>query len=94
MTIDNTSDAAALKTQHKEITIIVNAQPKTVPSQTVSYNEVVALAYPTPPAPGIIYTVTYENAIRPNHEGSLVEGQSVTVKEKGTIFDVTPTNKS
>jgi hypothetical protein len=83
-------EAAHLKT----ITIIVNAEEKTVPSREVSYTEVVNLAFPTPAAPGIIYTVTYENAVKPNHEGSLVEGQSVTVKEKGTIFDVTPTNKS
>lgn len=80
--------------QHKEATIIVNAQQKTVPSREVSYTEVVNLAFPTQPAPGINYTVMYENAIKPNHEGSLVEGQSVTVKEKGTISDVTPTNKS
>jgi Multiubiquitin len=86
---------AAEETAHdKAITIIVNAQPKMVPSREVSYTEVVNLAFPTPPTPGIIYTVTYENAVKPNHEGSLVEGQSVTVKEKGTIFDVTPTNKS
>lgn len=89
--IDTNAEEAA---QHKEVTIIVNAQQKSVPSQNVSYSEVVKLAFPTPPTPGIIYTVTYENAIKPNHEGSLVEGQSVTVKEKGTIFDVTPTNKS
>ena len=83
-----------MELQDKEITIIVNAQQKTVPSRDVSYSEVVALAFPTQPAPDIIYTVTYENAVKPNHEGSLVEGGSVTVKEKGTIFDVTPTNKS
>lgn len=88
------STAAEGAAHPQTATIIVNAQPKTVPSREVSYTEVVSLAFPTPPAPGIIYTVTYENAVRPNHEGSLVAGQSVTVKEKGTIFDVTPTNKS
>lgn len=75
-------------------TIIVNAQPKTVLSREVSYTEVVNLAFPTPPAPGVIYTVTYENAVKPRQEGSLIEGQFVTVKEKGTSFDVTPTNKA
>ena len=91
----NETTTAAEETAHdKDITIIVNAQPKIVPTLEVSYTEVVNLAFPTQPAPGIIYTVTYENAVKPNREGSLVEGQSVTVKEKGTIFDVTPTNKS
>lgn len=80
--------------RHKEITIIVNAQPKTVPSQTVSYDEVVALAYPTPLAPNMWFDVTYRNAVAPNHEGSLVAGQSVTVRKEGTIFNVSPTNKA
>lgn len=80
--------------QHKEIVIIVNAERKTVPSRVVSYTEVVSLAFPTPPAPNMGFNVTYRNAVSPNREGSLVEGQSVTVKEEGTIFNVTPTNKS
>ncbi|HJT58336.1 MAG TPA: multiubiquitin domain-containing protein [Ktedonobacteraceae bacterium] len=92
--MNEATTAADEATRHEEIIIIVNAQPKTVPTRVVSYTQVVELAFPTQPAPGIIYTVTYENAIKPHHEGSLVEGQSVTVKEKGTIFDVTPTNKS
>lgn len=80
--------------QHKEIIIIVNAERKTVPSRAVSYDEVVALAYPTPPSPDTRFTVIYRNALEPNREGSLVEGQSVTVKEEGTIFNVRATNKS
>ncbi len=89
--IPSDADQAA---RHHDIIIIVNAQEKTVTSREVSYTEVVSLAYPTPPAPGTIFTVLYENAVKPNHEGSLVAGQVVTVKEKGTIFDVTPTSKS
>lgn len=92
MTGNNTG--AEDSARHKEIAIIVNGQRKTVPSQTVSYDEVVALAYPTPPAPNMGFNVTYRNAVAPNREGSLVEGQSVTVREEGTIFNVTPTNKS
>lgn len=92
--MNEATTAAEEAARHEEIIIIVNAQPKTVPTREVSYTQVVALAFPTQPAPDIKYTVTYENAVKPNHEGSLVEGQSVTVKEKGTIFDVTPTNKS
>src|SRR5437660_12250204 len=79
---------------HKVITIIVNAEPRTVPSREVSYSEVVALAYPTPPSPDTIFTVNYRNAEGPNKEGSLVYGQTVKVKEEGTIFNVVPTNKS
>ncbi|QSO53143.1 multiubiquitin domain-containing protein [Alicyclobacillus sp. ALC3] len=72
--------------------IIVNGEKKIVESDVISYDAVVLLAYPTPPAPNTIYTVSYEKAKDP-HEGELVAGQSVTIKE-GTEFDVTPTTKS
>ncbi len=78
----------------KEIIIIVNAEKKTVPSREVSYAEVVSLAYPTPPSPDTTFTVTYRNAVGPNKEGSLVDGQSVKVREEGTIFNVRATGKS
>jgi hypothetical protein len=77
----------------KEFVIIVNGEQKTVESKQVTYEQVVALAYPTPPDPNTIFTVTYRNAQKP-HEGSLVEGQSVEVKKEGTIFNVFPTGRS
>ncbi len=86
--------AAEEAAHHKEITIIVNAEQKTVPSREVSYTEVVTLAFPTPPSPDTTFTVTYRNAVGPNKEGSLVDGQSVKVREEGTIFNVRATGKS
>jgi hypothetical protein len=88
------STAAEDAARHTVITIIVNAEQKTVTSREASYSEVVALAYSTPPSPDTIFTVNYRNAEGPNKEGSLVYGQSVKVKEEGTIFNVVPTNKS
>jgi hypothetical protein len=77
----------------KSYVIVVNGTPHTVPSDVVSYEEVVKLAYPTPPAPNTVYSVTYEKAKKHPHEGDLVAGRSVEVKD-GTEFDVTPTGKS
>ena len=85
--------AAEEAAKHKAVSIIVNGQPKTVQSQLVSYAEVVALAYPTPPSPDTIFTVTFRNAEKPR-EGSLVDGQTVEVKKEGTIFNVRATGKS
>ncbi|HLW01627.1 MAG TPA: multiubiquitin domain-containing protein [Ktedonobacterales bacterium] len=85
--------AAEEAARHEHVTIIVNAERKTVPSLEVSYTEVVKLAYPTPPSPDTTFTVTYRNAVDPR-EGSLVEGQSVKVREEGTIFNVRATGKS
>ena len=78
---------------HKEIRIIVNGEPKTVQSEVVSYDEVVKLAYPTPPGPDTRFTVTFRNARKPK-EGSLAPGGSVEVKKDGTIFNVKATGKS
>lgn len=76
----------------KDFRIIVNGQEKTAESNTLSYDQVVRLAYPSPPSANTIYTVSFEKAKEP-HEGSLVAGQCVGIRE-GTEFDVTPTGKS
>lgn len=80
--------------QPRKYTIIVNGQRKVVTTRTVTFDEIVKLAFPTPP-PGanILYTVSYEDGPRVNPQGSLKEGQSVTVKS-GMIFNVTATDKS
>jgi hypothetical protein len=80
--------------QPRKYIIIVNGQEKTVTSRTVTFEEIVKLAFPTPP-PGtnILYTVSYEDGSRDNPQGSLKEGQSVKVKN-GMIFNVTATDKS
>jgi hypothetical protein len=76
------------------ITIVVNARPRQVHRRRVAYWEIVKLAYPEAvPSENIIYTVNYARGPAPNPEGSMVEGQSVQIKE-GMTFYVTPTDKS
>lgn len=80
--------------QDKEVTIIVNAQPKTLTAKELSFDQVVALAFPTPSTnPNTIYTVTYRRGQGGKPEGTLAEGQSVKIKE-GMIFNVVPSDKS
>lgn len=71
--------------------IIVNGQAKHVAGRTVSWNEVVDLAYPGQRSdPNLTFVVTYDEAA-PAHgkdEGLLAEGGSVEAKERGTIFNV------
>lgn len=80
--------------RHTTFVIVVNAEQHTVESEIVSYEQVVKIAYPTPPSPDTRYTVTYRKAEEPNHEGSIAPGQSVEVKKEGTIFNVKTTGKS
>lgn len=78
----------------REFKIIVNARPKETPKRELSFDEVVRLAFESPPTgPNIKFTITYRNGPRRNREGTLTEGSSVFIKN-GMVFNVTPTDKS
>ena len=79
---------------NKKITIIVNARKKEVTGTTLSFDQIVALAFdPVPTGPNIMFTITYRRGPHANPEGSLVEGGSVQIKEE-MVFNVTATDKS
>jgi hypothetical protein len=78
----------------KGITIVVNGTEHGIDDDVVSYEQVVALGFPNR-QPDIEYSVVYSKAKVPaGGSGSLVPGRSVTVKKKGTSFDVTATTRS
>jgi hypothetical protein len=78
----------------KPYTIYVNGQKKTVHEKRLSFDQIVKLAYPTPPTgDNILFTVSYEDGPPSNPQGAMKEGQSVNLKN-GMIFNVTPTDKS
>jgi multiubiquitin len=82
------------RSRENESTIVVNGREKTVSSKELTFQQVVELAFPTPPPGGnIMYTITYRKGDDTKPEGSLLEGQTVKVKN-GMIFNVTPTDKS
>lgn len=73
---------------------IVNGRQKEVSTKTLTFDQVVALAFnPVPSGPNVQFTVTYRKGPRKNREGSMTEGETVRIKD-GMIFDVTETNKS
>lgn len=74
-----------------KFTIIVNAKKKTVTTEELTFEQVVALAF-DPVPPNSFFTVTYSGAA--DHEdGSLQPGQKVKIKN-GTQFHVTETGQS
>jgi hypothetical protein len=78
----------------KEFTIIVNGLKKEVSTKTLSFDQIVALAFsPVPVGPTVMFSVTYRKGPHKNPEGTLTEGATVKIKD-GMIFDVTETNKS
>jgi hypothetical protein len=78
----------------QEIEVIVNGQPKIVASIAISFADAVGLAYPDKMAdPNLTFVVLFRKAAEPK-EGTMPEGGKITVKPKGTIINVTFTNKS
>jgi hypothetical protein len=78
----------------KVFTIIVNAEEKEVVKNRLTFDDVVKLAFETPPTgPNILITVDYGMGPRENPQGSLRQGQSVRIKN-GMVFDVTATDRS
>jgi hypothetical protein len=78
----------------KETTIIVNGREKDVTEKELSFDQLVALAFTNPPTgANIVFTITYRRGHGDKPEGTLIEGQSVKVKD-GMIFNVTATDKS
>lgn len=77
----------------KSVTIYVNTRPHPYSRERISFEAVVALAYPeTPPGVNISYSVLYHRG-HGNDEGTLTPGQSVKVKDR-MRFDVTATDRS
>ena len=79
----------------RTVTIIVDGTPHEVPKkESITYAEVVTLAYPDyPQHPEITYSVTYNRGHGDKPEGILVPGGSVKVK-KGMSFRVDRTGQS
>jgi Multiubiquitin len=79
----------------KEFEIMVNGTEHDVSAHVVTYDQVVEIAFPGHPNnPDIVYAVTFEHADQHPKQGTLESTGSVIIKKHGTIFDVTPTNRS
>lgn len=76
-------------------TIFVNGKRRQVAQETLSFDELVMIAYgPNPPRGELIrYTITYHEADEPDDEKELFPGQTVEVEE-GMVFDVVLTDRS
>jgi len=78
----------------KTYIIYVNGKQEVETTRTMSFAEIVKLAYPIPPTgDNILYTVSYEDGPHANQQGSMKEGETIKIKN-GEIFNVTATDKS
>lgn len=76
------------------VVIIVSGEPKSWNKPTITFEEVIILAYDSyNNSPTMVYTVGYEDGPQQNVEGSMIKGQVVFVKDK-MIFHATATDRS
>jgi hypothetical protein len=73
--------------------IIVNGRPRTVTGNTVTFDQIVQLAFPGAHDSNVVFDVTYQKAAAQPPAGQLGPGGSVKIK-KGTVFNVTRTVQS
>ena len=85
-----------MKDEHDQIpdqyNILINGQKKTWDDKTISYSQIVDLAFPTSHSDSI-FVVQYSQGPKENPEGTLVTGKEVETAS-GMVFDVTRTDKS
>ncbi len=93
--MSNIDDGSHKGGPDKSVAIIVNGRPKQWSSKEITFDDVIALGFDTPPhGNDTIFSVTYRkggNEHRP--EGVMVAGDSIKVKD-GTVFNVSATNRS
>jgi hypothetical protein len=78
----------------KEVTVVFNGRPKTIAKERLSFEEVIAYAFDTPPSgDGVQFTIQYTRGQSGKPNGTLLEGESVMAQD-GMEFDVTATNRS
>jgi len=77
-------------------TLILNLEEKTVPDPTVTFDQIVRLAFPDlADQPETTFKVTFRKAEGPTHDGSMVDGDTVEIKKNGkTSFTVVHATKS
>lgn len=73
-------------TRPKLITLIINGRRREVPKGKYSYAELVRLAFPDAVfAENIVYTVSYKHGPASHPEGSVVDGQTIRVRDEEVI---------
>ncbi len=82
------------KKHEKVFKIFVNTREKEVTTDTLTFEDVVKLAFGTvPTGDDILITVLFHHADQHPADGTLLPGQIVKIKNN-TSFDVTQTNRS
>lgn len=76
------------------ITIVINARERTVTDKELTFEQLVALAFPSgPTGENVLFTISFRRGHGNKPEGSLLAGETVKIKD-GMVFVVSATDKS
>ncbi len=76
------------------ITIVINARERTVTDKELTFEQLVALAFPSAPTgENVLFTISFRRGHGNKPEGSLLAGETVKIKD-GMVFVVSATDKS
>lgn len=91
----NTTDTAARGNARPHgITIVINARERTVTDKELTFEQLVALAFPSAPTgENVLFTISFRRGHGNKPEGSLLAGETVKIKD-GMVFVVSATDKS
>lgn len=82
------------KDRPRGITIVINARERTITSKELTFEQIVALAFPTAPSgENVLFTISFRRGHGDKPEGSLLAGETVKIKN-GMVFVVSATDKS
>ena len=87
----------SFKLEDSQYVIIINTDEHNVPSKFVTFEQVMEIEYPPEEytrGPLIDYSGVYRHAVSEPNSGNLAEGMIIEVAKKGTIFNVTRTDRS
>lgn len=75
-------------------TIVINARERTITDKELTFEQLVALAFPTAPTgENVLFTISFRRGHGNKPEGSLLAGETVKIKD-GMVFVVSATDKS
>lgn len=91
---DELDNAAHENNRHHAITVVINARERTITAKELTFEQLVALAFPTAPTgENVLFTITFRRGHGHKPEGSLLTGETVKTKD-GMVFVVSATDKS
>lgn len=91
---DNSDNSGHGGDQHRRITLVINARERTIIEKELTFEQLVALAFPTAPTgENVLFTISFRRGHGNKPDGSLLAGETVQIKD-GMVFVVSATDKS